>query len=589
MSDFEKKDDPISNNQSKSLKGDTWEDLSGIVEIEGASRPMKIRPSLPPTSPSKFRVKGLRLLIIDNDPIRVDALAMDLRNLGAQVAVGDLSTSGYSQAAKFLPDAVISDLVRPGEQGFLFIQNLRRHPLLRWCSVILLRWWQETSEGEGQVILDRVLDQLEEVLAPIRIIEERIAARRPLSDRIEMTGPAALLRLLSSAGLSGSLSVNDTWNMFTVDIAEGRILSAFRKGIDGEADEQIDALMQLMLCDVGKWTFAEKKHQSIGRTLNTEDTLALINRNLSRLFGRTSKSFEDLEQHVLVRPYFLRTASETVSPSAIEIAQEIADGADIGTFKQFFAKKSDLSDVERIVHTLFRCGAIRFTETPGKAVRSAKEIAASRSVVNLLKALVDNPFAPQTIKSSFSSAASPAVVEVGLESPSDRPPARGAYHLQDVAPERLVSAKQRPLRLQLGEGRPTPGAPPHVKDVPIKSSALYGSAAPIELSEDLEIDRPSTTDIIVPQDRGRPLGAEVSDRPSESTDADESGSRKFILESQRIAVGDLPPEWKIPIRREKKQMWAAIVLAIFLASLLAAGIAFVASHNRPTSADSDLP
>ena len=565
----------------KPSEKDTWEDLSGSVDPEntGKSGPVRFRPSMPPRSPAKFRVKGLRLLIIDNDPIRVDALAMDLRNLGAQVAVGDFSTSGYAQAAKFLPDAVVSDLVRPGEEGFVFIQNLRRHPLLRWSSVILSRWWKETAEGEGEVLLDRVLDQLEELLAPIRIIEERIAAHRPLSDRLEMTGPAALLRTLSGAGLNGSLSVNDSWNKFTVDIANGRILSAYRKGIDGEADEDLDALIQLMLCETGKWSFTEKKRLPIPEALDTEETLARINRHLSRLFGRTPKAFENLEQHISVRSHFLRTATETVSSEAIEIAQDIADGADLARFRKFFAKKSDLSEVERIVHTLFRCGAIRFFEIPGRTVRSAKEIAAARSTVNLLKALVDNPFAPKTMMRSASSAAASPVVDVRARAASsiaarpvsDRPP-RGAYHLQDVAPERIAAAKYRHLRLQATSSNPPP---PRAAEI---------------LPEDTEVDRPGATAVVSSEHMSpsppKYSKAATTAPPDDITEPEEpSGSMKFVLESQKIAVGDIPPEWKIPVQREKKHMWAAILLAVVLGGLLAAGIAFVASQGKDVRPD----
>ena len=562
---------------------DTWEDLSGSVDPEntGKGGPIRFRPSMPPRSPAKFRVKGLRLLIIDNDPIRVDALAMDLRHLGAQVAVGDFSTSGYTQAAKFLPDAVVSDLVRPGEEGFVFIQNLRRHPLLRWSSVILSRWWQETAEGEGEVLLDRVLDQLEELVAPIRIIEERISAHRPLSDRLEMTGPAALLRTLSGAGLNGSLSVNDSWNMFTVDIADGKILSAYRKGIDGEADEDLDALIQLMLCETGKWTFAEKKRLSIPAALDTEETLARINRHLSRLFGRTPRAFENLEQHISVRPHFLRTASEAVSSETIEIAEDIANGADLDRFRKFFSKKSDLSEVERIVHTLFRCGAIRFFEIPSRAVRSAKEIAAARSTVNLLKALVDNPFAPGIMtRGALSSVAAP-VVDVRAPSEaalpiSDRPP-RGAYHLQDVAPEHVSPAKYRPIRLQMTSSTPPP--PPRAEE---KEQA------------DTEVERSNATSVVTSEHLPQNPAPAVYSKslstapPDDVTESDEpSGSMKLVLESQKIALGDLPPEWKVPVRREKKHMWAAILLAVLLGGLLAVGIAFVASQGRSARPDPD--
>ena len=76
--------------------------------------------------------------------------------------------------------------------------------------------------------------------------------------------------------------------------------------------------------------------------------------------------------------------------------------------------------------------------------------------------------------------------------------------------------------------------------------------------------------------------------PDDITDIDEpSGSMKMVLESQRIALGDIPPEWKVPVQRDRKHKWAAIVLALVLGGLLAAGIAFVASQGRDAETPPD--
>ena len=55
---------------------------------------------------------------------------MDLRSLGAIVAVGDRSQGGYNQAAKFLPDAIIS--AAPGACD----ANSKVHELLsHWADI----------------------------------------------------------------------------------------------------------------------------------------------------------------------------------------------------------------------------------------------------------------------------------------------------------------------------------------------------------------------------------------------------------------------------------------------------------------------
>ena len=565
---------------------DTWEDLSTSIPLDDGPKPpaYRVLPSRPPKSPAKSRIRGVRLLIVDDDPIRVDALAMDLRNLGAIVAVGDRSTSGYAQAAKFLPDAIVSDLVRPGEDGFRFIQTLRRHPLLRWSSVILSRWWQDTSEAEGRVLLDQVLDQLEELLTPVRIIEERIAAKRPLGDRLEMTGPAALLRLLSNAQLSGALLVNDGWNHFVVELSDGNIVSAYRKGIDGKADDGLDAIIQLMLTDTGKWSFDQQKQDVAEPTLNTEEILSRTNRILSRLFGQPLKTDPTLPDHIIVRPHFLRTATETVPPSAIEIARNVADGADLDRLKKFFVKKNDLAEVERIVHTLFRCGAIRYVETPVTTKRTQKDEAASTSVVNLLDALHDNPFAPKTSRSR-----TPKPPYSPLTQPPRAPAQgapKGAYHLQDVAPERVVVAKQRPIKLTLKEssGRAVDVAPA----LSMINDEITDPAGIGVMGEERDNGLMQTTS--TSGTSGRPRNKRV---PTRRRQLDESRSRKLVVESQKLALEHL--QSKPESSREKKDlrhMWVAIALALLLGALLVSGIILISSvdssRDVPDPKSSDI-
>lgn len=554
MSNLPKQNSDLSQNGSQDkVRKDTWENLSSTVVKDTSQEKSDVRvlPSDPPTSPAKSRIKGVRLLIVDNDPIRVDALAMDLRELGAIVAVGDLSTSGYTQAAKFLPDAVVSELVRPGEEGFQFIQTLRRHPLLRWSSIILSKWWRETGEGEGQVMLDRVLDQLEELLTPIRIVEERIAAKSPLGDRIEMTGPAALLRLLSNARLTGILYANDGWNKFSVELLEGRIIGAYRKGIDGKADDAMDAIIQFMLSDSGKWTFEQQKTMPSEEALDTEKALSRTNRILSRLFGQRLKPDPELADHIVVRPHFLRTATETVSPSAIEIARYVAEGAGLERFKKFFVRKTDLTEVERIVHTLFRCGSIRYVELPIATNRTQKDKDAAISVVDLLNALHDNPFAPKTKQSDRSRPSRHSYVR-------DSASTYGAYHLQDVPPEKVAVGKHRPMRLTLSE-RPRQA----VYTPPPKTTA----PAPNFLIDDQD---KSDTDVALPANNVSTANRSLTIR---------NESSKQLMAS---AVLNLNQQRRPPKREESdmRHMWVAIVLALLLGGLLITGIILISSVDR---------
>ncbi len=540
-------------------KIDTWDDLSSVVEvrkpvnISARRRPVssippgKILPSTPPNPPGGPCIRGIKLFVIDDDPIRVDALAMDLRHLGAEVAVGDRSQSGYGQAVKFLPDAIVSDLVRPGDPGFSFIQNLRRHPLLRWSSVVLIRWWTEVAEGEGQVVLEPVLDQLEEALAPVRIIEERIATGRSVKERVEMTGPAALLRLISNAKLSGVVSLNDAWNHFTLEMMQGKLLSAYRKGIDGGSDDDQQALLQFLLCDSGRWLFKQDSIVTKRASSDTEASLTRANKALSRLFGPQRPPRQDLHENIVIRGDFLRNAAALLPNSPMTIPEAIAAGADYASFRATIKGKRSIIEAERILQTLFRSGTIRYvdsgSEDDGKAVKTPQ----SASVASLLRVLSEIPFNSLNDPSTLQWSSRPPKIAY------TKPTGKGEYHRQNLASERLDEKTPKPRALRLEVKKPS--SPEEASD--------EGPRKPSASITDVITDRPSTS------------LADPRPTPVENT-----GTEKMILESQQLALGDLPEGVEVFPPKENSHKWVAILLALILGGLLFFGIYIIASSGK---------
>jgi hypothetical protein len=570
------KSPPISKTTPAALPdSDSWKDISSVVDVRepvnviarkraliSSQPPRRILPSTPPKAPTGSRIAGARLFIIDDDPVRVDALAMDLRNLSAVVSVGDRSQGGYSQAAKLLPDAIISDLVRPGDQGFSFIQNLRRHPLLRWSSVILIRWWQEVAEGEGQVSLEPVLDQLEEALAPTRIIKERIAAGRPVKERLEAMGPAALLRLLSHDKLTGELSINDTWNNFTVQMVHGSILSAYRKGIDGESDEDAQALLQLMLCDTGRWSFRRESIASKRETLDTRKFLEHSNRLLSNLFGPGKRQEDDLHQRIVLRGDFLRSAAAQLPNFPMTIPEAIAGGEGAHYFAKKLTNRREVLEAERILQTLFRSGAIRYL-TPADASLKPTDNPAPASVAALLRVLRGMPFALESPKDAFSDrweAAPKTEGKAPAEASAD--PLKGTYNRQNIEPEKLGKRKS-PRAMRLVAARRHPGTDSTEDAVKDGSSATPGAIASGSAATAVPPGSPGSHDA----------------PPVENT-----GTEKMLLESQRLMLGEIPKEMEISAKRESGHKWVAILLALLLGGLLIWGIYVIAVSGKETRA-----
>jgi signal transduction histidine kinase/ActR/RegA family two-component response regulator len=78
-------------------------------------------------------LKGLRVLLVEDEPATRDALTLVLEEAGAEViavhsaAAALRELQGCSVKEMLLPDVVLSDIGLPGEDGFTLIRNLREH------------------------------------------------------------------------------------------------------------------------------------------------------------------------------------------------------------------------------------------------------------------------------------------------------------------------------------------------------------------------------------------------------------------------------------------------------------------------------
>jgi PAS domain S-box-containing protein len=70
-------------------------------------------------------LKGLRILVIDDDADTVELLAVILRAQGASVNCASTGRAAYDMAARCRPDVVVSDLAMPEEDGFSLLKRLR--------------------------------------------------------------------------------------------------------------------------------------------------------------------------------------------------------------------------------------------------------------------------------------------------------------------------------------------------------------------------------------------------------------------------------------------------------------------------------
>ena len=95
---------------------------------------------MPSTSPLKFPdLRGLTLLVVDDNDDAVDILTKFLKACGAEVlfARNAMTAWGYV-AAKHKLDAVITDIAMPGMDGMELARRLRDQPSARSVPLIAL-------------------------------------------------------------------------------------------------------------------------------------------------------------------------------------------------------------------------------------------------------------------------------------------------------------------------------------------------------------------------------------------------------------------------------------------------------------------
>lgn len=81
---------------------------------------------------------GVRILVIDDDPVSLRFVSSMLKEEGYEVLVAEDGEQGCRLAIRELPDLIVSDLLMPYRDGFQVVRELRRHRALLRTPVLLL-------------------------------------------------------------------------------------------------------------------------------------------------------------------------------------------------------------------------------------------------------------------------------------------------------------------------------------------------------------------------------------------------------------------------------------------------------------------
>ena len=88
-------------------------------------------------------VKGLKVLVVDDEPDSVSYATSALREMGLQVISASDGVEGLDKVCSEMPDLVILDIQMPEKDGFSVLVDMKEDPQLRTIPVVML-----TAVGE---------------------------------------------------------------------------------------------------------------------------------------------------------------------------------------------------------------------------------------------------------------------------------------------------------------------------------------------------------------------------------------------------------------------------------------------------------
>jgi PAS domain S-box-containing protein len=96
--------------------------------VSDAGEKLKLDSGEAQTSVYDSKIKGLRILLIDDEADTLDLLGVILKQSGAEVKSESTAAGGLEILKQWQPDVIISDIAMPVEDGYSFIKKLRTLP-----------------------------------------------------------------------------------------------------------------------------------------------------------------------------------------------------------------------------------------------------------------------------------------------------------------------------------------------------------------------------------------------------------------------------------------------------------------------------
>jgi DNA-binding response OmpR family regulator len=212
--------------------------------------------SIPPPSDTT-NLAGVRVLLADDDAARADAVAQALRREGLTAVVTDLAPEAARfERLRLLDPAILVIGERQLKRGAELVRRMRDDARLRWVSLLVVRWEEIWPAG----VVDPSVDSIRTALATLVESERAIlslarnTAAAGFDTRLEILGPARLLRTLAEAERSLRVSVHSPRVRVTIDLAQGLVVGASGRTYGPDASDLagIEALAALLVLGSGR-------------------------------------------------------------------------------------------------------------------------------------------------------------------------------------------------------------------------------------------------------------------------------------------------------------------------------------------------
>lgn len=217
-----------------------------------------IRTYLPHRAPPMRKTRKIPpcVLAVDDDPFQLRLLQAQLQHEGYRVVTADNGTDALAEARKLRPDAIVSDVLMPGLDGFRLCVNVREDASLASVPLVLISavYTEEEdirlSEAAGANAFVVRSPENREVLAALRraLQEPQVKQRSKTDLPLDQYSRRVVRQLEHQATLNITLSNRAAWLEAELAVLAGLADSLHSMGTNKEA---LSALLQRCLDALG--------------------------------------------------------------------------------------------------------------------------------------------------------------------------------------------------------------------------------------------------------------------------------------------------------------------------------------------------